>query len=94
MDTLKHTNRTVERLAKTGADSYKMVVDHVVAQQERNVRFAQEVLDDTARELGIRPRATGASSGSLSRGPRRSARPTGRWLASGSRPTRTCCTRR
>ena len=51
MDTLKRTNRTVERLAKTSADSYKMVVDHVVAQQERNVRFAQGVLDDAAREL-------------------------------------------
>jgi hypothetical protein len=52
MDTLKRTNRTVERLAKTSADSYKMVVEHVVAQQERNVRFAQGVLDDAARELG------------------------------------------
>ena len=51
MDTLKRTNRTVERLAKTSADSYKMVLDHVVAQQERNVRFAQGVLDDAAREL-------------------------------------------
>ena len=51
MDTLKRTNRTVERLAKTSADSYKVVVDHVVAQQERNVRFAQGVLDDAAREL-------------------------------------------
>ena len=51
MDTLKGTNRTVERLAKTSADSYKMVFDHVVAQQERNARFAQGVLDDAAREL-------------------------------------------
>ena len=48
---LKRTNRTVERLAKTSADSYKMVIDHVVAQQERNVRFAQEVLGGTAREI-------------------------------------------
>ena len=51
MDALKRTNRTAERLAEKSADSYKMVVDHVVAQQERNVRFAQEVLDDAAREL-------------------------------------------
>ena len=51
MDTLKRTNRTVERLARTSADSYEMVVDHVVAQQERNVRFAQGVLGDAAREL-------------------------------------------
>jgi hypothetical protein len=51
VDTLKRTNRTAERLAKTSADSYKMVVDHVVAQQERNVGFAKGLLDDTAREL-------------------------------------------
>ena len=51
MDTLERTNRTAERLARTSADSYKMVVDHVVAQQERNVRFARGLLDDTAREL-------------------------------------------
>jgi hypothetical protein len=51
MDTMKRTNRTAERLAKTSADSYKTVVDHVVAQQERNVRFAQGLLDDAAREI-------------------------------------------
>jgi hypothetical protein len=51
MDTMRRTNRTAERLAKTSADSYKMVVDHVVAQQERNVRFAQGLLEDTSREL-------------------------------------------
>jgi uncharacterized protein YktB (UPF0637 family) len=51
MDTLERTNRTVQRLVKTSADSYKMVVDHAVAQQERSVRFAQGVLDDAAREL-------------------------------------------
>ena len=51
MDTLKRTNRTVERLAKTSADSYKRVFDHVVAQQQRNVKFAQGVLDDAAREV-------------------------------------------
>ena len=51
MDTMRRTNRTAERLAKMSADSYKMVVDHVVAQQERNVRFAQGLLEDTSREL-------------------------------------------
>ena len=51
MDTLKHTNRTAEHLAKTSADSYKMVFDHVVAQQERNVGFAKGLLDDVAGEL-------------------------------------------
>jgi hypothetical protein len=52
MDTIRRSNRTVERLAKTSADSYKMVIDHVVTQQERNVRFAQGVLDDAGHELG------------------------------------------
>jgi hypothetical protein len=51
MDTIKRTERTAERLAKASADSYKMVFDHVVAQQERNVRFAHGLLDDTAHEL-------------------------------------------
>src|SRR4028119_1874075 len=44
-------NRTVEHLAKTSADSYKTVIDHVVAQQERNVKFAREIFDGTAREI-------------------------------------------
>ncbi|MGH3147040.1 MAG: hypothetical protein ACRDTR_14690 [Rubrobacter sp.] len=51
MDTIKKANRTVEHLAQTSADSYKTVVDHVVAQQERNVRFAREIFDGTAREI-------------------------------------------
>ncbi len=51
MDTIKHTNMTAERLAKTSGDSYKMVVDHFVVQQERNVKFAQEMLDSTSREI-------------------------------------------
>ena len=51
MDTTKRINRTAERLAKTSADSYKMVIDHMVAQQERNVRFAQEMFGGTVREI-------------------------------------------
>jgi len=51
VDTIKKANRTAERLARTTGDSYKMVIDHVVAQQERNVRFAQELFDGTAREI-------------------------------------------
>src|SRR5215210_9142074 len=51
VDTTKWINRTAERLAKSSADSYKMVIDHVVARQERNVRFAQEILGGTVREI-------------------------------------------
>jgi hypothetical protein len=48
---MEKANRTVEHLAKTSADSYKTVIDHVVAQQERNVKFAREIFDGTAREI-------------------------------------------
>ncbi len=41
-----------ERMAKTSADSYQMVIDHVVARQERNVRFAREMFGGTVREIG------------------------------------------
>lgn len=51
MDTMEKVNGTMEQLAKTSADSYKAVIDHVVAQQERNVRFAREIFDGTAREI-------------------------------------------
>ncbi len=51
MDTMEKANRTAEHLAKTSADSYKTVIDHVVAQQERNVKFAREIFDGTAREI-------------------------------------------
>jgi hypothetical protein len=51
VDTSKRISRTAERLAKTSADSYKMVIDHMVAQQERNVRFAQEMFGGTVREI-------------------------------------------
>jgi hypothetical protein len=51
VDTTKRITRTTERLAKTSADSYKMVIDHMVARQERNVRFAQEMFGGTVREI-------------------------------------------
>ena len=51
METMEKTGQTAERLAKTSGDTYKLVVDHFAAQQERGVRFAQEVLDGTAREV-------------------------------------------
>ena len=51
METTERINRTAERLARTSADSYKMVIDHVVAQQERNVRFARGIFGDAAREI-------------------------------------------
>jgi hypothetical protein len=51
LETMEKTGKTAERLAKTNGDTYKVVVDHFAAQQERNVRFAQEVLDGAVREV-------------------------------------------
>ena len=51
METTERINRTAERLARTSADSYKMVIDHMVAQQERNVRFAREIFGEAEREI-------------------------------------------
>jgi hypothetical protein len=51
VETTERINRTAERLARTSADSYKMVIDHVVAQQERNVRFARGIFGDAAGEI-------------------------------------------
>jgi hypothetical protein len=44
-------NRAAERLAQTTRDSFETVVDHAVGLQERNVRFAQGLVDSSIREL-------------------------------------------
>ena len=51
MATTEKANRVVERLAETTRDSYQTVVDHAVGLQERNVRFAQGMVDGTIKEL-------------------------------------------
>ncbi len=51
MATMEKTNRAVERLTENTRDSYQTVVDHAVGLQERNVRFAQGVVDGTIKEL-------------------------------------------
>ncbi len=51
MATMERANRAVEQLAKTTGDSYKTVIDHTVALQERNVRFAQGLVDGMIEEL-------------------------------------------
>jgi methyl-accepting chemotaxis protein len=44
-------NKAAERLAETTRDSFGTVVDHAVGLQERNVRFAQGLVEDSIREL-------------------------------------------
>jgi hypothetical protein len=51
MATMEKANRAVERLAENTRDSYHTVVDHAVGLQERNVRFAQGIVDSTIKEL-------------------------------------------
>ncbi len=48
---VKNANKTAEKLAETTRDSYQTVVDHAVGLQERNVRFAQGVVDGSIKEL-------------------------------------------
>jgi hypothetical protein len=44
-------NKAAERLAETTRDSFGTVLDHAVGLQERNVRFAQGLVDETIKEL-------------------------------------------
>ena len=48
---MEKANRAGERLVKTTGDSYKVIIDHVMALQERNVRFAQGLVDGSIKEL-------------------------------------------
>jgi hypothetical protein len=42
---------SVESLARTTRDSYERVLDHAAAMQERNVRFAQEMVEGSITEM-------------------------------------------
>jgi len=48
---VEKANMAAENLAETTRDSYQTVVDHAVGLQERNVRFAQGVVDGSIKEL-------------------------------------------
>ncbi len=48
---IQKANEAVERLAETTRDSYQTVLDHAVGMQERNVRFAQGLVDSSIKEL-------------------------------------------
>jgi hypothetical protein len=49
--TTEKANKAAERLAETTRDSFGTVLDHAVALQERNVRFAQGLVDSSIKEL-------------------------------------------
>ena len=48
---VEEVNKAAETLAETTRDSYQTVVDHAVGLQERNVRFAQGMVDGSIKEL-------------------------------------------
>src|SRR3712207_140257 len=48
---MEKANRAAERLAETTRDSFGTILDHAVGLQERNVRFAQGLVDDSIKEL-------------------------------------------
>jgi hypothetical protein len=48
---VEKANEAAEKLAETTRDSYQTVVDHTVGLQERNVMFAQGIVDDSIKEL-------------------------------------------
>ncbi len=55
----------VEGFARTTRDSYERVLDHTVAMQERNVRFAQEIVDSSLKELREQTESNRAVVGEL-----------------------------
>lgn len=51
MVAVKKMENVAEDFARVTRDSYEKVVDHAVAMQERNFRFAQGVISDSVEEL-------------------------------------------
>ncbi len=51
MANMDKANKAAERLAETTRDSFGTILDHAVGLQERNVRFAQGLVDDSIKEL-------------------------------------------
>ncbi len=58
-------NKAAERLAETTRDSFGTVLDHAVGLQERNVRFAQGLVDGTITELRHQAESNRAVVGEL-----------------------------
>ena len=50
MTSRERADVAAERFARTSQDSYQKVLDHMMAFQERNTRFARDMLDAFYRE--------------------------------------------
>jgi methyl-accepting chemotaxis protein len=62
---MEKANKAAERLAETTRDSFGTIVDHAVGLQERNVRFAQGLVDDSIKELRFQVESNRALSQEL-----------------------------
>ncbi len=51
MANMDRANKAAERLAETTRDSFGVILDHAVGLQERNVRFAQGLVDASIKEV-------------------------------------------
>ena len=58
-------NRVAEQFAENTRDSFGTIVDHAVGLQERNVRFAQGLVDDSIKELRFQVESNRALSQEL-----------------------------
>ena len=65
MANMEKANKAAERLAETTRDSFGTIVDHAVGLQERNVRFAQGLVDDSIKELRFQVESNRALSQEL-----------------------------
>ena len=65
MANMDKANKAAERLAETTRDSFGTVLDHAVGLQERNVRFAQGLVDDSIKELRQQAESNRAVVGEL-----------------------------
>jgi hypothetical protein len=63
--TMEKANKAAEQLAETTRDSFGTIVDHAVGLQERNVRFAQGLVDDSIKELRFQVESNRALSQEL-----------------------------
>src|ERR671917_1252657 len=62
---MEKANKAAERLAENTRDSFGTVLDHTVGLQERNVRFAQSLVDDSIKELRFQVESNRAVSQEL-----------------------------
>lgn len=51
MASAEKTNRAAEQVAQSTRDSYQSMVEHSVGLQERNIRFLQEMIDGSVKEM-------------------------------------------